>query len=259
MKTTFIGVGEALDDLLPNTSLHVASEDGTRLLLDCGFTAAHALFRTARTMPGGADMADVDAVYVSHFHADHFFGLPALILGLHQRGRTRDLTLVGQPGFSHTVDEVMELAYPRLFMQLDFGVEIVEVDAGQDLDLGGMRLSFAWGEHSDKAPNLAVRVDADNAGLFYSGDGRPTPATQALAAGCDAVVHEAFTLNDSVPGHGTIAGAMDFARQAKARHIALVHVERQTRQSHAEDIRTALADANDINGLLPEPGEILAL
>ena len=79
MQVQFIGVGEAFDERYANTSVLVTvpGPDGpTHVLLDCGFTAAAAYYRHANV--GAA----LDAVWVSHFHGDHFLGLPLLLLGL---------------------------------------------------------------------------------------------------------------------------------------------------------------------------------
>lgn len=77
MQVQFIGVGEAFDERYANTSVLVTvpGPDGpTHVLLDCGFTAAAAYYRHANVG------ATLDAVWVSHFHGDHFLGLPLLLL-----------------------------------------------------------------------------------------------------------------------------------------------------------------------------------
>ena len=75
MRVTFLGVGEACDETMPNTSVWVETEADNRrssVLLDCGFTVPPNYWQ--RT----SDPEDLDALWISHFHGDHFFGVPAL-------------------------------------------------------------------------------------------------------------------------------------------------------------------------------------
>ena len=105
MRAVFAGVGEAVDERLPNTSILLESQ-GHRLLLDCGFTAAHTLFAAA---PDAA--TTLRGVFISHFHGDHWFGLPALLSRLMVEGRTAPLAIVGLPGVEEKVRGLVPLAY----------------------------------------------------------------------------------------------------------------------------------------------------
>jgi len=108
-------------------------------------------------------------------------------------------------------------------------------------------------------PCLAVRLDCRGKSVFYSGDGRPTPATAGLAADVDLLVHEAYGLEPDTPGHGGVLGCLDLAQNVGARNLALVHVNRRVRRERAETIRGMLAKAMGDQGLLPEPGDVVAL
>jgi len=249
MRVTFVGVGEAFDESLPNTSLFVESGD-TSLLLDCGFTVPHAFW----ALPGTDAL---DGVYLSHYHADHWFGLPVLITRFVEEGRTRPLTVLGQPGVQERVVRLTGLAYPNSLAKAGFPVGYEECEPGREVRFGPFRLTFAPGDHP--VTNLAVRVDGPDGSLFYSGDGRPTPETRALAKGCALVVHEAFSLDPDKAGHGTVAGSLAFARQAGAQTLALVHIRRQVRRGQETEIR-ALAEAEDgLRVLLPGPGDIFTM
>ena len=95
MRVIFAGVGEAFDENLGNTTVLVTTGSGKRkrqILLDCGFTGAHAFWKASQ------DPMDLDAIWVSHFHGDHFFGVPLVLLRFWEQGRTKALTLVGQMG-----------------------------------------------------------------------------------------------------------------------------------------------------------------
>lgn len=254
MEIVFIGVGEAFDEQLPNTSLWLAAQgrEGRRtLLLDCGFSAPFSYWRLVR------NPLDLDVLWVSHFHGDHFFGVPALLLRFWEEGRTRPLHVAGGAGVEQHVLAAMDLAYPNFRNRLAFDLEFVEMAPGESAEAAGVRLSCAASEHS--APNLALRVEDLNAAMYYSGDGRPTPAGEALARGCDLAVHEAFALEPDTPGHGTVSGSIAFARRAGVEHLALVHLNREVRHRRRREVEAALRAAGDVDAILPVPGDRLVV
>lgn len=254
MEVTFAGVGEAFDENVPNTSILVSVGLGKRrrqILLDCGFTAAHAFWRVS------SEPLDLDAVWVSHFHGDHFMGLPLLFLRFWEEDRCKPLTIVGQSGVQDLTRAAMDLAFPNFLQRVEFPLSFLEVSAGKDLDLLGFGWSFAENGHS--SPCLAVRLDHEEGSVFYSGDGRPTEQTESLAKQCDLVVHEAFGLSEAPPGHGSVESCIDFARKTNAGALALVHVSRDIRQTKCEKIRKQLAGLKDLKAYLPEPGDRLSV
>lgn len=251
LRATFAGVGEAVDERLPNTSILLAAH-GCGLLLDCGFTAAHTLFRAA---PDAA--STLGGVWLSHFHGDHWFGLPALLVRLMTEKRSAPLALIGLPGIEEKVRGLTAMAYRSVLDRLPFALRFFEAEPGADVALGPFNLTFARAGHP--SPALAVRVaTSDGASCFYSGDGRPTDESLALARDAGLVIHEAFCFEGEIEGHGSVASACAFAAQARARALALVHVRREERFDRAADIRAALdafGRAAGIRAFLPEPGE----
>lgn len=250
MRVTFPGVGAAFDEDLPNTCLLLETEDHSALL-DCGFAAPFAFWRCAERP------LELDALWISHFHGDHFFGTPVLILRFWELGRTKPLAIIGQQGVEETITTAMDLAYPGFREKLEFDLVFHEIEPGDTITAAGFTWQAAQGEHGKR--NLAVRVEADNRSVFYSGDGRPTPDTLALARDTDLVAHEAFLLDPDNPGHGTVPGAIDFTRQAGARRLWLVHVNPETRRELRNEIEALLRDAADIEAFLPEPGDAVVV
>ncbi len=251
MRAVFAGVGEAVDERLPNTSILVESH-GHHLLLDCGFTAAHTLFAVA---PDAT--ATLRGVWISHFHGDHWFGLPALLSRLMVEGRSAPLAIAALDGVEERVRGLVPLAYRSVLDRLPFPLEFHEAAPGVSLELAPFSLSFAPTGHP--APALAVRVtDEDGASCFYSGDGGPTQETLEIATGAGLVVHEAFSFLGEMEGHGSVSGACAFAEEARASALALVHVRREERHAKAAEIRACLEELSRRTGIqafLPEPGE----
>jgi ribonuclease BN (tRNA processing enzyme) len=254
MKVTFLGVGEACDEQLPNTSIWVESGAGpsrSSIILDCGFTAPPQYWRIC------SDPDDLDAVWISHFHGDHYFGIPALLLRFWELKRSKPLALVGQPGVEEKVRQTMDLAYPGFLSKLAYALDFRTVVAGGEVSVAGRLWKTAAGGHGQS--NLAVRIEDGQRSVFYSGDGTATEDTAMLAEGSDLLIHEAFRLNEPTPGHGTVEQCIDLARRARAHRLALVHVQREERRARHREIAEVIGRVPDIEVHLPGPGDILTL
>jgi ribonuclease BN (tRNA processing enzyme) len=250
MKIRFLGVGEAFDERLGNTALLVRTDakgDKRQILLDCGFTAAHAFWHYSPCPE------ELNAVWISHFHGDHFFGLPLIILRFWEEKRSAPLAIIGQEGVKEKVESAMELAYPGILSKLGYPLDFIEASPGKRLSILGLDWSFALSGHS--SPCLSLRIERDGVSLFYSGDGNPTEGTLAVAKGCNMIVHEAFGIEENHPGHGTVQASIRFARNAGAKTLALVHINRHVRWNRHDDIRRYLSGQDDLEILLPADGD----
>ena len=126
------------------------------------------------------------------------------------------------------------------------------------VEVAGCRWRTAAGMHSQRA--LALRLDDAENSLFYSGDGRPTPATEKLATGSDLVVHEAFRLGGETPGHGSIQGCLDFAAKTGVPNLALLHIQREERLFSRNEIEVCLKQHSSSGKVwMPEPGVCFTL
>jgi len=248
MEVTFLGVGEAFDEALPNTSLLIrCGEDKhpVTFLLDCGFTAPPQVWKEQTAVES------LDGIWISHFHADHFFGLPALLVRFWEDGRKRPLTILGQKGIGMHTRQCVDLAYPGFYEKIRFPIEFQEVEPDQRLEFMGVTVQTAENEHSIR--DLAVRLEIEGCSLFYSGDGRSTPQTKALAKGTQIVIHEAFHRDQAIHGHATVTETLNMAKACEASHVALVHIQRHERKQVLAQIQELRDLANPVNLIVPEP------
>ena len=241
----FIGTGEAFDPRRANTSLLYTGR--LKLLIDCGYGVPHALWQTEDD-PNG-----LDGVYLSHRHADHCFGLPALVVWMRAAGRQRPLYLIGGEGASDWIRTVLELGYEGAYdPDKCFPLDFVEVAPGMKRCLGGIELSTAVSDHG--MPNHAVRLEADGQALCYSGDGAPTDATMSLYTGASVLVHECYGSVPEGSGHANAAQLLEMAHYASVRTLCLVHLERgpAARDAIVDLIRRR---ASEHNVLVPVAGD----
>lgn len=241
-EVTVLGCGEAFDEHYTNTSLLLQTE-GKTILIDCGYSAPAPLWNAV------ADPDAIDLIYISHAHADHCFGLPAVLGRMWEDGRKKPLAILSQPALLGRIRESMEAGYPGLAARFQYAVQYQEALPGQDVAWEGLKFGFAPTRHS--VANLAVRVEAGGGKFCYSGDGQFTDESRALFAGADLLVHEAYSF-DLSPIHGDFPGVIRMAAEQSVGRLALVHIQRKIRYQQLERIRA-------LDATVPEPGERLTL
>jgi ribonuclease BN (tRNA processing enzyme) len=241
---TVVGCGEAFDDRLPNTSLLIRTASAT-MLLDCGFSAAPEVWKHA------PDPNAIDLVYISHAHADHYFGLPALFGRMWEEGRTKPLTVLTQPYAWQAIEQVLTLGYRSLRSRYKFNLNFLE--ARGECTFADATFRFAQTKHS--ASNFAVRIDSGGKTVCYSGDGGTTPESRALFDGADLLVHEAFGLEPSEV-HASVDEVLDAAPEGLQR-LALVHVSRYVRRERAKLMHALLTSR--VRCLVPAPGDVIPM
>ncbi len=255
MNIYFLGVGEACDADQGNTSILLPTDSGNkapgRILLDCGFSVPAAYFSLE------PNPEELEMLWISHLHGDHFFGTPLLLLWFWETGRRKPLQILGPPEVATKVTRAMELAYPDLLSRLNFPLLFHTAEPGKQITLADTVWQTAYNDHSQ--PCLSLRLEIHGKAVFYSGDGRPTSKTRSLASGCNIIIHEAYGLENTTPGHGSIAGCLDFARHAGVKRLALVHMQRRIRARAQTTIESLEKKYPEIKIVLPEKGTTITL
>lgn len=247
MDVLCLGVGEAFDGALGNSSFLVRSRNSL-LLVDCGFNAVPAFFRTA------LEADALDAVYLSHFHADHCFGLPALLTKFWEEHRSKPLTIIGRPGAKERTFQLLNLGYPGILEKLPFELQFIETTNG--FRWNEMQMDFAPTKHSEL--NHAIRINDGTRIVGFSGDGELTTASKELFSTVELLVHEAFTFEINAPNHGTAKSVLEFAKNhcAALKTLAFVHISSKERSGRLKDFEQLGRDV-EFKVLIPEPGDLL--
>lgn len=250
MKCTFIGVGSAFDAGCVNTSILIES-GGKSVLLDCGFNSAHSFVKHAE------HPLELDILWISHFHGDHFFGIPFLIGYYFSAGRQKDFQICGPRGLKEKVLGLVTLAYSNILSKLSFRLVFTEFEPGEKATLAEIGISTANVDHSQ--PALAVRIEHEGAAVFYTGDGEPGIECVDLAHGADLGVFEAYQLEEQVKGHSNVEKCLNFMSLVEIKLVALVHLEPFVRTCKKKEIMDLLAESRLGKVILPEDGQAVLL
>ncbi len=244
MELLFLGVGEACDENFPNTSILV--HDKNTVLLDCGFSVPHNFFKYYN------DPNELDIIWISHFHGDHFLGTPLMILRFWEMGRVRPLYFVGQEGLEEKIKTAMELAYPSFLKKLKYDIIFIELKPMDKTSILNFSFQTTYTNHSIK--NMALRLEGSKS-LYYSGDGKPAPESILLARECDLIIHECFLIKGELEGHGSLEMAIDFTQNAGVKKLAIVHMQRDERKK----LRLKEINSKGIELFAPDIGEKILL
>lgn len=128
--------------------------DSSLMLLDCGEGTQIAM------REHGWGFKKLDAIVLSHHHADHVAGLPGVLHSLASSGRSELLDIYGPPGTDDLVTALRSIA-----RELPYEVKVTDVDGGESVSVaGGLKATTTWAEH--RVPCLAWRFDLPRAPAF---------------------------------------------------------------------------------------------
>jgi ribonuclease BN (tRNA processing enzyme) len=139
----------------------------------------------------GLAVERIDTILISHFHADHFFGLPFLLLEYaYQTRRSTDLTIVGPPGIEDRVRRLTEIGYQNLLPRLEgFQLRFREVEDGCEGEVNGLRFSAIQVDHGGpEMRSFGFRAGVDGRTVAYTGDSRYCPQLLDLGRSVDVLV-----------------------------------------------------------------------
>jgi ribonuclease Z len=113
------------------------NREGELLLFDCGEGAQQQMMRAKTGL-------SISSIFITHWHGDHFLGIPGLVQTLSFQGRREPLEIFGPEGIEKFVHYILSLGYYRL----RFEVRTRKVKAGDVIKRGGYEIIVVETDHS---------------------------------------------------------------------------------------------------------------
>ena len=154
LDVVFLGTSASAPTARRGTASHLVRRGGDRLLFDCGEGTQRQLLRSS------IGLVDLEEIFVTHLHADHYLGLPGMLKTFSLRMRDVPLTVYGPPGLRDLYD-----ALGRVFGRLTYPVELVEVRAGDRVPHDGYEICVFPVDHGVPAVGYAL-VEEERPGRF---------------------------------------------------------------------------------------------
>lgn len=241
MRLTVLGKSPSWQDADGACSGYLLEEDGTSVLLDCG----NGVFAKMRRF---VDYVDVDAVVLSHLHADHFLDLVPFSYALTYAPRQQPVPvdrwpgtetparprLVAPPGGREVFRRVVGAWGNEDLVENAFHLE--EYKAESVVEVGPFRITFRPVPHFIDTYGVSVVTASGGGRLAYGADSRPAAELVEFARGADLFLVEA-TLprpeRTGIRGHLTPEEAGGHARSAGARRVVITHISDELDQEDA--------------------------
>jgi ribonuclease BN (tRNA processing enzyme) len=220
MNLQFVGCGDALGSGGRfNTCFHVTG-DAVNFLIDCGASSLPALKKFGIARDG------IDLVLITHFHGDHFGGLPFLLLDAQFTRRTRPLTIAGPNGLKRKLEHLMEALFENSSKtQQRFALEVVELEPEQTRAFGAVGVTPFPVVHGESGgPFLAYRIEAEGRTVTYSADTEWTDTLIPAARDADLFICEAYYYDRAVKNHLDLRTLEKHLPEIKPKKLILTHM-----------------------------------
>jgi ribonuclease BN (tRNA processing enzyme) len=220
MQLRFVGCGDALGSGGRfNTCFHVTGER-VNFLIDCGASSLPALKRL------GIARDDIDLILITHFHGDHFGGLPFLLLDAQFARRTRPLVIAGPEGIEMRLNHLMEALFENSSKTKQrFDLSVIALKPGATHAFGAVNVTPFPVVHGESGgPFLAYRIEAAGRVIAYSADTEWTETLIPLARDADLFIAEAYYYEKVVKNHLSLKTLQAHLPEIKPKRLILTHM-----------------------------------
>jgi ribonuclease BN (tRNA processing enzyme) len=220
MQLQFVGCGDALGSGGRfNTCFHVTG-NSVNFLIDCGASSLPALKRL--------DIAReaIDLILITHFHGDHFGGLPFLLLDAQFTRRSRPLVIAGPQGIEAKLANLMEALFEHSSKTKQrFDLSVVALEPEQSRTFGEVKVTPYPVVHGESGgPFLAYRIEAEGRVITYSADTEWTETLIPAARGADLFIAEAYYYDKIVKNHLSLKTLEAHLPEINAKRLVLTHM-----------------------------------
>lgn len=153
LSVLFLGTAGSMPTVQRAPASLLIRRGGDRILLDCGEGSQRQLLRSV-------GLPEIEHIFLTHFHADHFLGLPGMMKTFTLRGRTLPLHIYGPRGLKGLIADLK-----RIYGKLSYEVEVVELGPTDAIEFGDYRVGAYSVVHRTEALGYAL-VEDDRPGRF---------------------------------------------------------------------------------------------
>lgn len=202
LSVVFLGTGGSVPSARRSTASVLVARGGERLLFDCGEG-------TQRQLQRSLGLVQLDAIYLTHFHADHILGLPGLLKTYDLTDRELPLKIYGPSGLK----DLFKVLAP-LIGRLGFALELEELAPGDVVGHDEYEIQSFEAAHSVRASGYAL-VEDERPGRF-------DPAAAKAAGVPEGPAFAALQRGEEVEGaEGTVSPRQVMGESRPGRTIAI--------------------------------------
>ena len=165
-EVVFVGTSDAFGAGGRRQSAVMLRLGGGGVLVDCGTTTGTGLAEL------GIERDEIDSIVISHFHGDHYGGIPTILLAaLYEDERKHPLRIVGPPGIEARVRELAHaMCYGIEDREWSYPIHFQEFHPGATLEAGPVRVEAFEALHQQHTRPHGVVLRDSQCRIAYSGD-----------------------------------------------------------------------------------------
>ncbi len=220
MKLKVLGCGDAFASEGRFNTSFLLQTSTANILIDCG---ASTLIRMKQE---GLMALDIDVIFITHFHGDHYGGLPfQIISNQFEHARTKPLAIYGPVGLKEKLQNLQEAMYPGTGELLDEKyLSIYEIKSDEWMSRNGLSILYKTVKHAPPSNPHGLKLKIEDKIFGFSGDTEWTDALLALAKDTDLFICECNNLNEDSPGHLSYKTIIAQAEKFKTKRLLLSHM-----------------------------------
>ena len=169
---------------------------------------------------------EIDLVLITHFHGDHFAGLPFLLLDAQFTRRTRPLVIAGPEGIEARLMQVMEALFENSSKTKQrFELSVVALKPEETRSFGAVAVTPYSVVHGESGgPFLGYRVAAEGRVIAYTSDTEWTETLIPLGRGADLFIAEAYYYDKIVKNHLSLKTLEAHLPAINPKRLVLTHM-----------------------------------
>jgi ribonuclease Z len=153
LSVLFLGTAGSMPTVQRAPASLLIRRGGDRILIDCGEGSQRQLLRSV-------GLPELEHIFLTHFHADHFLGLPGMMKTFTLRGRKLPLHIYGPRGLKGLISDLR-----RIYGKLSYEVRAIELGPTDAVEFGDYRIGAYSVVHRTEALGYAL-VEDDRPGRF---------------------------------------------------------------------------------------------
>lgn len=231
VRVRFVGTGDSFGSGGRFQTCILVDGPSTRFAMDFGTSSLIALAQQ------GIAHNTIDAVLLTHLHADHCGGVPFLLMdAMLSAKRTRPLTIAGPKDLRARMSQLAEALFPGMHvMTPKFPLEYVELEVGTPNRVLDLVVTPQAARHTAQTNPLALRVEVGDRVVAYTGDGEWTEDLAKIGWDADLLIAECYFYAKPIKWHLNYPELAEHLAEFRAKRVILTHMGPEM-LAHVDDV-----------------------